>query len=171
MQPEYDVRVVKDSLVFSAAHFITYAGGLCERLHGHNYRVEVEVCGPLDENHYVVDFIALRDAMARIALSLDHHVILPTESRLIRVLKGEHETTATFENRRWVFPNEDCVHLSLPNTTAELLGKYIAERLLAELNERGHPTPEQLTVRVEENFGQWAGCTIRPLHSSREAGS
>ena len=161
MEPQYDVRVMKDSLVFSAAHFITYAGGLCERLHGHNYRVEIEVHGPLDDNHYVIDFIALRDAAAKIALSLDHHVVLPTQSKLIRVEKGERETTAAFEDRRWVFPNEDCVLLPVANTTAELLGKWFAERLLAELRERSQPTPAQLTIRVEENFGQWAGCTIR----------
>ena len=58
----YRVRVTKDHLVFSAAHFITFNGHICERLHGHNWRVAVEVAGPLDENSYVFDFIALRDA-------------------------------------------------------------------------------------------------------------
>jgi 6-pyruvoyltetrahydropterin/6-carboxytetrahydropterin synthase len=163
LEAEYDVSVVKDSLVFSAAHFITYAGNLCERIHGHNYRVEVEVKGPLDENHYVFDFIALRDAAAKIALSLDHHVLLPTESQLIRVTKGEKETTAHFQDKRWVFPNEDCVLLPMPNTTAELLGRWFGERLLDELKAKSGVTPQELRVSVEENFGQWAGCTIRPL--------
>ena len=95
--------------------------------------------------------------------SADHHVILPTESKLIRVEKGERETTATFGDRRWVFPNEDCILLSVANTTAELLGKCFAERLLHELANLCQPSPYQLTVRVEENFGQWAGCTIHPL--------
>ena len=162
MEPQYDVRVVKDSLVFSAGHFITYAGNQCERLHGHNYRVEVEVRGPLDENHYVFDFIAIRDAAAKIALSLDHHMLLPTQSQLIHVTKGERETTAQFENKRWVFPNEDCVLLPMPNTTAELLGKWFAERLFEELKKKCGVTPHELKVSVEENFGQWAGCTIRP---------
>jgi 6-pyruvoyltetrahydropterin/6-carboxytetrahydropterin synthase len=162
LEPQYDVRVVKDSLVFSAAHFITFNGNQCERIHGHNYRVEVEVRGPLDENHYVFDFIALRDAAAKIALSLDHHVILPTESQLIRVSKGNRETTVVFEDKRWVFPNEDCVLLPMPNTTAELLGKWFADRLLDELKAKGGVTPLELRVSIEENFGQWAGCTIRP---------
>ena len=70
----YKVQVTKDYLVFSAAHFITYNNDVCERLHGHNYRVTAEVCGPLDENHYVIDFIALRDALHRIVLELDHHL-------------------------------------------------------------------------------------------------
>ncbi len=54
----YRVSLEKEQLVFSAAHFITFAGNICERLHGHNYRVKCEVHGALDENEYVVDFIA-----------------------------------------------------------------------------------------------------------------
>ena len=57
----YTVRVTKDYLVFCSGHFITYHGGECERLHGHNYRVAVEVEAPLDDNHYVFDFIALKN--------------------------------------------------------------------------------------------------------------
>ncbi len=62
----YRVRLDKEYHVFSAGHFITFAGDLCERLHGHNYRVAVEVEGPLDENHYVIDFLVLRDALKTI---------------------------------------------------------------------------------------------------------
>jgi 6-pyruvoyltetrahydropterin/6-carboxytetrahydropterin synthase len=82
---QYDVRVTKDFLVFSAAHFITYSGNQCERLHGHNYRVEVVVKGDLDENYYVIDFLALRDVARAIVDRLDHRVLLPTQSRLIHV--------------------------------------------------------------------------------------
>ena len=66
MPESYHVRVTKDYLVFCAAHFITFNGNVCERLHGHNYRVAAEVFGPLDENHYVIDFIALRDELKKI---------------------------------------------------------------------------------------------------------
>ena len=68
----YRVRVTKDHLVFSAAHFITFNGNICERLHGHNWRVAVEVTGGLDENGYVFDFIALRDATQNLVAELDH---------------------------------------------------------------------------------------------------
>ena len=45
----FRVRVEKDYTVFSAGHFITYEGHLCEALHGHNYRVAAGFEGPLDE--------------------------------------------------------------------------------------------------------------------------
>ena len=42
------VKVEGGNLRFSSAHFITF-GGKCERLHGHNYGVLVEIEGTLTE--------------------------------------------------------------------------------------------------------------------------
>jgi 6-pyruvoyltetrahydropterin/6-carboxytetrahydropterin synthase len=156
MKTDYSVRVIKDSLVFSAAHFITYLGNQCERLHGHNYRVEVEIPGPLDENHYVFDFIALRDAAHQLCVELDHHVLLPTKSTQINVTEEGSEVVARFDNRRWVFPRADCILLPIPNTTAELLARWIGEQLFDRWSQAQQQLPTQMIVRVEENFGQWA---------------
>src|SRR5262245_61117034 len=101
--PEFRVRVTKDHLVFSAAHFITFNGNICERLHGHNWRAAVEVRGPLDENQYVFDFIALRDTLQKIVLELDHHMLLPTQHPQIKVSESDREVEVRFEERRWVF--------------------------------------------------------------------
>src|SRR5580698_7191674 len=126
---QFRVRVTKDHLVFSAAHFITFAGGECERLHGHNWRTAVELTGPLDENQYVFDFIALHDALQKIVDGLDHRVLLPTGHPQIRVHERPSEVEATFETRRWVFPREDCILLPIENTTAELIAFWIAGQL------------------------------------------
>ncbi len=159
MSERFRVRVEKDTLVFSAAHFITFAGNICERLHGHNYRVAAEVSGPLDENHYVIDFIALRDSLAAIVAALDHRVLLPTTHPTIHVEATTNpahgdEVTATFENRRWVFPRGDCILLPVANTTAELLARYIAGELLAELDRRNIPRPASIAIEVDECYGQ-----------------
>lgn len=161
MPETYCVRLEKEYLVFSAAHFITFNGNICERLHGHNYRVRAEVQGPLDENHYVIDFIALRDALKAICDELDHHVLLPTEHPQIRVESDEREVVATFEDRRWVFPRGDCILLPVANTTAERLAQYIGQRLLDDLFQRSETRPDLLRVGVDENFGQWADCEMR----------
>ena len=121
MTKQYCVRLEKESLIFSAAHFITFAGNICERLHGHNYRVFAEVYGPLDENEYVIDFIALRDALQAITQELDHRMLLPKSHPTINVQADEKEVLVTFEDRRWVFPLDDCAILPMNNTTAERL--------------------------------------------------
>ena len=163
---QYHVRISKDYLVFSAAHFITFNGNICERLHGHNYRVAAEVFGPLDGNHYVVDFIALRDELRTIVEALDHHVLLPTEHDAIRVTWDDHSVEAVFEDRRWVFPKEDCVLLPVANTTAELLARYIGHRLLDALGRRCGLKPTTTRIEVDECLGQLGICEIRHGQSS-----
>jgi len=161
MSEHYCVRVSKDYLVFSAGHFITFDGNVCERLHGHNYRVSAEVHGPLDENHYVVDFVALRDTLKSIVDELDHQMLLPTQHPRIRVWSDEDEVQVTFEEHRWVFPRCDCVLLPVANTTSELLARHIGRRLLDELETRTGARPEVVRIEVDECFGQAAVCEFR----------
>jgi 6-pyruvoyltetrahydropterin/6-carboxytetrahydropterin synthase len=156
----YWVRVSKSQNTFSAGHFITFNGDTCERLHGHNYRVGVEVHGPLDENHYVVDFIALRDELAAIVLELDHHMLLPTAHPLIKVVADDVRVQVTFEDRRWEFPRCDCVLLPLANTTSELLARHIGLKLLDVLEQRVGTRPQLIRVEVDECDGQAACCEL-----------
>ena len=157
----FHVRISKEDLVFSAGHFITVEGDTCERLHGHNFRVAAEVHGPLDENHYVVDFLALRDTLRRIIGELDHCVLLPTEHPLIRVAADQEEVEVTFGRRRWAFPRSDCLLLPIPNTTTELLARYLGGRLLDELAARTGRRPALVRIEVEESPGFSAVCQLR----------
>lgn len=159
--PTYRVEISKEAFVFSAAHFITFAGNICERLHGHNYGVRVTVEGPLDENEYVVDFIALRDAVLEQTMALDHHVLLPVSHPMISVEQGEKETVARFEERRWVFPNEDCVILPVPNTTAEQIARVIGQRVMQKTGAQFGDSIGWIEVAVDENNGQWGICRMQ----------
>jgi 6-pyruvoyltetrahydropterin/6-carboxytetrahydropterin synthase len=152
----FKVRVTKDYLVFCSGHFITYHGDHCERIHGHNYRTAVEVEDELDENHYVVDFIALKDLTRRITDELDHRMLLPTRNPLIRLEEDGPNIRATYGHRYWSFPREECVLVPIANTTAELLADYIAGRLREAMAGRGWSLPRILRVEVEESFGQSA---------------
>jgi 6-pyruvoyltetrahydropterin/6-carboxytetrahydropterin synthase len=161
MSKSFSVHLDKEHHVFSAAHFITFNGNICERLHGHNYRVQVDVESELDENHYVIDFIALRDALKAITDELDHHMLLPTDHPLIHVEASSQEVEVKFEERRWVFPRGDCILLPVPNTTAELIAEYIGRRLLDDLEQSTGTRPHCLRVGVDENNGQWGICELR----------
>ena len=147
-EASYWVSLQKEQLIFSAAHFITFNGNICERIHGHNYRVRCDVAGPLDENQYVIDFIALRDSLFELTQELDQHVLLPTKH------------AATFESKRWVFPKDDAVLLPVVNTTAEQLARYLIDRLIAKLKERGLECPQRIRLGVDENEGQWGICEV-----------
>ena len=152
----YHVRVTKDNFIFCSGHFISYEGDKCERLHGHNYRAGVELEGELDENYYLFDFIALKRLTKAITDELDHHMLVATRNAVIHVDENPERVRVTYRGREWVFPRADCILLPIENTTAELLAKYIGERLLASLKKECSFVPDVLRVDVEENVGQTA---------------
>ncbi len=69
----YEVTIKK---AFSAAHRLTEAGGTCEKLHGHNFTVEVAVAaGELNRQGLLVDFRDLKGWLAGILEKLDHQCL------------------------------------------------------------------------------------------------
>jgi 6-pyruvoyltetrahydropterin/6-carboxytetrahydropterin synthase len=152
----FRVQVTKDYLTFASAHFITFEGHRCETLHGHNYRVGVMCEGALDpETWYVFDFGVLKKLMKRLCDEIDHKVLLPTQSPKITLgEQGSSITVAVNGEPRYVFPKKDCVLLALPNTTVEMLAKYLAAKLRAEVVASASLTA--IEVEVEESFGQSA---------------
>ncbi len=161
-QQRFKVRVTKDHLVFCAGHFISYEGDKCEKLHGHNYRATVEVEGPLDPNFYVFDFIALKSRTKAITDELDHVMMLATQNALITLEEVGADVLVRYRDRHWSFPRGDCVLLPIENTTAELLARYIGQRLLEDLWTHHQFRPEVLRVEIEENVGQSATVELRP---------
>jgi 6-pyruvoyltetrahydropterin/6-carboxytetrahydropterin synthase len=155
MPESFTIRIAKAEHVFSAAHFITIAGH-CERLHGHNYRVAVEIAGRLDADQLVVDFLAVRELLSEICRELDHFVLLPTEHPEIHVVEASSEVTASFDDRRWVFPRGDCRLLPVANTTAELLAAYIGGRLRLAIEQRLGLSNLRLRLELDECDGQLA---------------
>jgi 6-pyruvoyltetrahydropterin/6-carboxytetrahydropterin synthase len=153
----YKITVEKDYLVFAAGHFITY-GESCETLHGHNYRVRVEMEGTLDDNAYVFDFVVLKRIMRRLVDELDHKMLLPLENSRLEVKEEADEIHVLFRGRqkRYVFPREDVVLLAIANTTAEMLATHLTRRLREELTGTGAANLTAITMMVEESFGQAA---------------
>ncbi|MDO4575956.1 MAG: 6-carboxytetrahydropterin synthase [Planctomycetia bacterium] len=99
----YQVRVCDDGLFFSAAHFITFANGECESLHGHDFHVSVEVSGALQgDGGYVLDFQQFRNAMRDILRKLDHKILLPELNPhfILSVREKEVETSDSVQN--WI---------------------------------------------------------------------
>lgn len=154
---DFKVTITKEDLVFAAAHFITFAGHRCEKLHGHNYRASLVVEGGLEQDSwFVVDFSAVKKVMRGLTAELDHRVLLPRDNPKLAISQDNDSVRVAFAGEpRYVFPAGDCVILPIPNTTVEMLAQYLAGRVRAELG-RGSVHLKSIEVEVEENFGQSA---------------
>jgi len=157
----FEVTVGKESLGFSAAHFITYGDGCCERLHGHNYRVGVRIAGRTDEHGLVHDFVDVRQRVDRLLGELDHRTLLPESNPRFELSRAGGSVRLRHEEREYRFPSDDVVVLPLHNTSTEMLASHLADRLLEELRrEEAAGGIRSLAVEVEESPGQSATCRL-----------
>ncbi len=66
------------SFTFESAHFLPKVslGHKCGRLHGHSFKCEVQVTGPLDpDTGWVMDFAEMKKAFGPIRDQLDHRYL------------------------------------------------------------------------------------------------
>ena len=145
----HSVKVSSERMRFSAAHFVVDAGA-CEHLHGHNYEVELDISGSVDEHGMVIDFRELKKRAAQVCEKLDHRVLLPGQSGVIRIREIAGSVEVQVAGKRYVFPREDCLILPVAATTAELIAEHIAAEL-------GLPESYEVRVCVSENVGS-TGC-------------
>jgi len=149
----YRIEVKKEGLSFSAAHFISFSGK-CERLHGHNYEVSVQMEGNLTTDRYVFDFVVLKKLLSAICLPLDHHFLLPEKNPDIEFQKQGMEWEIRYGQRRYIMPEEDVLLLPLDNITAERLAEYICGKLISSLKDYETDNLSSVEVGVAEAPGQ-----------------
>jgi 6-pyruvoyltetrahydropterin/6-carboxytetrahydropterin synthase len=99
----YELRVITQ---FAAAHKLRNFKGKCEKLHGHNWRIEVIVEGEkLNDAGLLIDFKEVKDDTNRILEELDH----------------------SFLNELSQFKDQ--------NPSSENIAAYIFEKLSSKLND------------------------------------
>ena len=89
----YEITV---TTVISASHHLRGYEGMCENVHGHNYRVEASVkADNLNEQGLALDFKELKKHLREIAQDYDHHdlnqledflTINPSSENIARVI-------------------------------------------------------------------------------------
>ncbi|TFH66779.1 MAG: 6-carboxytetrahydropterin synthase [Gemmatimonadales bacterium] len=163
VSPLFELSVAKESLGFSAAHFLTLSGHICERLHGHNYRLGATVEGPIDpKTGFVIDFAVLKNSLRALSETMDHRVLIPADNPALTIHERDQSLLIDYLWPEWlVVPRTHACLLPLAQTTAECLAGFLAAELWKALRTAGE-TPSSLMVEVEESHGQSARCRIGP---------
>ncbi len=69
----YELKILSE---FAAAHQLREFSGSCERLHGHNWKVEVHVTGEdTGDNGLVLDFREIKEATKKTLEEMDHRFL------------------------------------------------------------------------------------------------
>jgi 6-pyruvoyl-tetrahydropterin synthase len=153
----FRVHVTKDYLKFNAAHFIAYKG-FREALHGHNYRVSVEVEGCIGPQGYVLDFGVVKQVAKRVCMRLDEKVLIPALSDCLRIHEDGRQLIVQYEEDEFRFPKVDVLLLPIVHSSAEELARYLVDEVRRELRSEGADGVSAIQIGVEETPGQAAYC-------------
>ena len=161
--PTSQVTVAKESLRFSAAHFLTLPGHVCERLHGHNYRVAVTVDGPVDPaTGFVIDFAVVKRVVQTAIEPLDHRVLVPGANPALRVREAEGQVIVDYTRPGWlVVPATHACVIPVAQTTGEVMAEWIAARVWDDLRRAGNTVLARMVLELEESTGQSARAELR----------
>jgi len=158
----WSISVEKDYLKFSAAHFLIFPDGTAERLHGHNYKVFVDLHTALDEHGLVVNFKEIKPLVRQLCDELDEHLLIPGEHPVLTAeVQGEHYEIR-YRERFYLVPREEVIVLPIGNSSAENLAAWFG-RTLRERMRGTWPdlVVRELSVGVEETPGQRGVWTLQ----------
>jgi len=143
----------RSNIRFSSAHIIPEYEK-CGRLHGHTYAVHVNIKGEMDEKGIIMDFSLLKGSLREIVNKLDHKILIPRESKVLKIDNDKNSVKISLFDKRYVFPVDDCVFLPLNSTSAENLACYILNEFIKKLT--FSKQIESIEIGVDEGYGQGA---------------
>lgn len=151
----WSIQIDKDYLKFSAAHFLIFPDGSAERLHGHNYKVYVDLHTDLDPHGLVVNFKEIKPLVRLMCDELDEHLLIPGQHPVLTCERNGAYSEIRYRERRYLIPADEVIVLPIGNTSAENLAAWFGRTLRERLRQawpqlRVH----RLSVGVEETPGQ-----------------
>ena len=133
-------------VTFEAAHITSSREHGDYGLHGHTYRIDVEVCsGKLDNYQMVVDVAVLKDILYDMANEFNHKLLLGEKQ--LRIIEGH--PTVVFEG--------------VPQVTMEVLAKYVATRVYRKLMEGGYSSIGKVCVTIWQGLDEYTRYCVASI--------
>ena len=109
-----------EGLSFDSANYTLGESKKCLNLHGHTFKVSVEILGEVEQSSgMVLDFSTLKRIVKEVVRDYDHKVILPRGHAASATIRGPFRT--------------EIKELEYPHATAEYIALEIAERIYEKL--------------------------------------
>jgi 6-pyruvoyltetrahydropterin/6-carboxytetrahydropterin synthase len=137
-------RIAKD-FRWEMAHRLPNHNGGCRNVHGHSYRLWIELAGEPDEQGMVMDYFDLKKVVDPLISEIDHAFLCDrTDTLIVDFLESS---------------GLKAVYVDFP-TTAENLAKWFFDRLKSLFYPPNEPSPtkhlRELRVRIQETERTYA---------------
>jgi len=112
-------RVGIEGFSFDSAHYTLSSDGN-QQLHGHTYKLSVEVAGDIDETTgFVIDFEKIKKIIAEVVKEWDHKLIIPLEDYSQIYVKGPFKLEV--KTIPYKYPSVEYIGLEISKTIYEKL--------------------------------------------------
>lgn len=127
-------RIAKD-FRWEMGHRLPFHDSGCQNIHGHSYRLRVEITGEPDAQGMVMDYFDLKTAVQPLVDTLDHAFMCDESDAVMQEFFRENPMKI----------------VNVPfSTTAENIARYILEHITAELARAVGGRIVSVSVRVSE---------------------
>ncbi|RPI17314.1 MAG: 6-carboxytetrahydropterin synthase [Ignavibacteriae bacterium] len=117
-------------------HRLPFHDGICKNLHGHSYKMVVEITGEINENGMIIDFYDLAVAVKPIIDELDHAFLCWENDKIVRDFVEKHDMKRVIVS----------YHSTVENICSDL-----CNRIYNSLKEMKSNNFQELCVRIFES--------------------
>src|SRR4051812_15559013 len=104
------IHIKKDALKFSSAHMTVFEDGTKEALHGHNYRVELQL-----EVTGMVPFFDIKKETKKLCDAWDEKLLLAEKCPFFKITSKSAEISFELCKKKYSIPADEVVLLPIEN--------------------------------------------------------
>lgn len=143
---------------FSACHFLV-GFDKCDRLHGHNYHVTVNLKYNHVESGSAIDFRVINEEIQDELKLLNQKILIPGDSPNIQIFSSleDRNWNINVKGKKYSFPKQDVIILKdIDQTTCENIAYYLHQRIGKWLKMNYPNLVSILKIKISENLGNHA---------------
>ncbi len=128
MSEEPQIMLRKEQFMFSASHFL-YGHDIYDRLHGHDYAVDLTITAEEKQILSFLDFNELKREVKAVISELHEKVLIPTLSEDIRTLVEEQIVEVITPKKTLKLPRSAISLLPISSTSCSELALYLHQKI------------------------------------------
>jgi len=122
-------------------HRLPFHEGLCKNIHGHSYKMVVEICGNVDKNGMIIDFFDLGKIVKPMIEKYDHAFLCWENDKIVKNFLNKNKMKRVFTD----------YHSTVENICSDLSGQ-----IYSKLKKLKNKNFDELIVKIFETPNSYA---------------
>lgn len=149
------IEIEKSYLHFSAAHFTVFSATERERLHGHNWRIAVEITAELGNEGLCFDYAIYKKILKDLCAQYDEYTLIANDSPHLDITQDDDFYFIKHNNITQPLLKTDTLLLPVKNITIESLAHYFLDIVTADKEHLSNLKIHGFEMRVSSGPNQW----------------